>query len=208
MPSGLSFGSAVNNSLVFYRIKVPTIQIRSLSQKALIWFLSSFWGAAALSDRTPHVPLQSWSHQPLCERRRFHGDLLALLLCGVSTIYIYICICLHINAYICLPFICLTSRERWKLFLRVRHDHIGITLQHSVFAYHVSSIFRKKSTLWPFKKPSIIMKWNTVISFIRSFFSINLQHALPKPNCLYKSQNWYDTFPLNCHTQGSNSCRV
>lgn len=87
----------------------------------------------------------------------------------MSSIY-YIYICLHINAYICLPFICLTSRERWKLFLRVRHDHIGITLQHSVFAYHVSSIFRKKSTLWPFKKPSIIMKWNIVISFIRSFF--------------------------------------
>lgn len=30
------------------------------------------------------------------------------------------------NTYLWLPFTCLTSRARWKSFLRVRHDHISM----------------------------------------------------------------------------------
>lgn len=96
MPSGLSFGSAVDDILVFYRIKVLTIQIRSLSQKALTWFLSCFWGAAALSDRAPHVPLQSWSYQQNCCVSEGDSTETYLHSCYLQYIYMSTYKCIHV----------------------------------------------------------------------------------------------------------------
>lgn len=105
---------------------------------------------------------QGCSTDCLCGRRS-HSDIGPLH--GIHNVQIQIYKYTH-----SLPFMYPARRERWELFLRVRRDHTSLMLWHSVFAYHVTSALFSKSTLWPFEKPSVIMKWNTVITFTRGLF--------------------------------------
>lgn len=157
MPSGPLGWPAASDSPVFYRIKFPIIQIRPLSQKALICFPSDCLGSSSSSTGLTgmHAQTAGVRGDPTC----------TATLCSTHDVHIHIYKHTH-----SLSLICLASRERWQLFLRGRRDHTGIMLQHSVFAYRVSSVSFLKSTLRPFKKPSVIMKWNTVITFTRGFF--------------------------------------
>lgn len=95
MPPGHLVWSAANDSPISYRIKFHAIQIRSLSQKSpdllpklLLGFSSTGTGLTRL--HVSHLRAGSHLHRPLCEQRRFHIGLPALLLREVSRTYIHI----------------------------------------------------------------------------------------------------------------------